>query len=99
MRDNQLIDVSPLASLTGLTRLYLDNNQVSDISALTNLTGLSTIRLNNNQITDIQSLFNLINAQDINLSGNSGIVCEDLDALTALMGEGIVTVPQSCSAE
>ena len=31
---NQISDISPLSSLTGLTRLNLNDNQISDISAL-----------------------------------------------------------------
>eukprot|EP01052_Picozoa_sp_SAG31_P054647 SAG31_NODE_14666_length_793_cov_1.768012_2_plen_62_part_00 len=42
--------MSPLASLTNLTKLNLYNNQVADVSPLAPLTKLTTLYLYNNPI-------------------------------------------------
>ena len=46
----------PLASLTQLTRLQLNNNQITEVSALENLTSLRNLFLSGNPITDMQPL-------------------------------------------
>jgi hypothetical protein len=47
---NEISDLSPLATLTGLEMLGLGHNQISDISPLANLSAL--LSLNENPITD-----------------------------------------------
>ena len=62
---NQVSDISPLASLTNLTWLWLSNNQLSDIAPLAANIGLDdgdTVRLKGNPLdeaairTDIPAL-------------------------------------------
>ena len=60
LANNQISDLSPLASLTNLTLLRLDSNQISDLSPLASLTNLIELRLNFNQISDISPLASLI---------------------------------------
>ena len=43
---NEISDVSPLASLTNLERLYLGSNEISNVSPLVSLTNLKTFFLN-----------------------------------------------------
>ena len=43
----------PLAGLTGLKDLLLQNNEISDISPLAGLTGLNRLDLAGNDISDI----------------------------------------------
>ncbi|MYE91676.1 T9SS type A sorting domain-containing protein, partial [Candidatus Poribacteria bacterium] len=49
-------DISPLAGLTNLRWIRLDNNEISDISPLTGLTNLRWSTLDNNEISDISPL-------------------------------------------
>lgn len=65
-------DISPLASLTKLKRLGLDqNHKISDITPLAGLTELEWLNLNSNLITDILPLKNLVKLQYLNLQYNS----------------------------
>jgi cell wall-associated protease len=48
--DNYIYDINPLANLTSLTHLYLNNNRISDINQLTTLTSLSHVELKQNYI-------------------------------------------------
>ena len=57
---NQIVDVTPLANLTGLTDLWIQFNQVVDITPLANLTTLTKLVLAENQIVDITPLANLM---------------------------------------
>ena len=56
---NPLTDIAPLASLTGLRALTLDETGVTDISPLAGLTALETLWLRNNQIEDYTPLCEL----------------------------------------
>ena len=56
LANNQIGDITPLASRTGLWYLCLGNNQISDIAPLTNLTRLGWLWLDHNQISDITPL-------------------------------------------
>ena len=59
--NNRISDISPLASLTNLTRLGLEGNQISDISPLISLANLTGLWLEENQISDISPLTSLTN--------------------------------------
>ncbi len=65
-----LSGISPLASLTNLTELFLDGNQISDISPLANLTNLTKLDLDYNQISDVSPLSNLTNLTRLDLEYN-----------------------------
>ncbi len=54
-----LSELSPLAGLTGINSLYLNDNPLSDIGSLSNLKGLWALSLNRCQIANITSLKNL----------------------------------------
>ena len=47
-----LTSVESLASLTGLTRLDLDNNEISDLSSLASLPAIRELYLSGNPLTD-----------------------------------------------
>ena len=67
----QLItDISPLAGLTNLEVLRLQDNQISDITPLAQLTNLTELRLDSNQIDDISILAGLMNLTVLNLADN-----------------------------
>jgi len=70
---NNLIggNISPVASLTNLTELYLYANQISDISALASLTKLERLGLAyNGLIRDVSPLANLANLTWLRLEEN-----------------------------
>ncbi|MEG4344274.1 leucine-rich repeat domain-containing protein, partial [Microcoleus sp. A003_D6] len=77
-------DITPLQSLTNLTKLYLSNNQISDITPLQSLTNLTHLYLYGNQISDITPLQSLTNLTDLNLYGNQISDITPLQSLTNL---------------
>ena len=79
--NNQIKDVTPLASLTNLTLLFLDRNQIEDITPLANLTNLTELWIEQNQIKDVTSLANLTNLRWLGLSENQ---IEDVTPLASL---------------
>ena len=54
--DNNISDISPLASLTNLMELILHDNNISDISPLVGLINLEVIDLHGSNISDISPL-------------------------------------------
>jgi len=73
LSNNQIQDVTPLASLTALTGLSLGRNQIKDVTPLASLTALTGLYLEDNQIVDVQPLQGLINTigwDRINLARN-----------------------------
>ena len=66
-------DVSPLAKLTALKVLYLENNIISDVSPLAGLTNLERLDLENNAISDFSPLEKLPEKTSIIWSGNPGV--------------------------
>ncbi|GAH14879.1 unnamed protein product, partial [marine sediment metagenome] len=67
---NQISDISPLAGLRNLERLYLYGNQISNLSPLAGLKKLVNLYLENNQISDISSLAGLTKLGWLDLRGN-----------------------------
>ena len=63
-------DVSPVAKLTGLTRLGLPGNRISDISLLAQLTNLKWLELADNNISDVSPLVKLKNLTWLHIGGN-----------------------------
>ena len=57
--NNRIVDVSPLASLTGLTDLYLNGNQIVDVRPLQDLHTLRELRLAGNPIQDTSPILRL----------------------------------------
>ncbi|MDH4291462.1 MAG: leucine-rich repeat domain-containing protein, partial [Dehalococcoidia bacterium] len=70
LRENQISDISPLASVTSLTELSLKENQISDISPLASLTSLTELSLGENQISDISPVANLTSLTWLDLESN-----------------------------
>ncbi len=60
-------DVTPLAKLTKLRLLLLDNTQVSDVTPLATLMHLVKLNLRNTQVSDVRPLANLINLEWLGL--------------------------------
>ncbi len=78
---NQINDLSPLVSLTGLTELWLHGNQINDLSPLASLTGLTELWLHDNQIDDLSPLASLTGLTELRLHGNE---IDDLSPLSLL---------------
>jgi hypothetical protein len=55
---NEISDIGPLASLTGLFALGLFSNDVSDIDAVASMTGLTYLYFPVNNVTDLTPLVN-----------------------------------------
>lgn len=78
-----IIDYTPIAKMTGLNVLDLDNNKnFSNITVFKNLKELENIDLSGTNITDISSLANLENIRFLNLTGTA---VTDLSPLAVLV--------------
>jgi hypothetical protein len=78
---NQIIDISPLAGMTHLSKLVLSNNQISDISCLAGMTSLNWLNLSDNQISDISCLAGMNSLTWLNLGNN---LISDISPLVSL---------------
>ena len=79
----QIIDLSPLAHLTNLTYLSLENTP-SDISALSGLANLTYLRLVSNSLSDISPLAGLTNLGALRLWNTSISDISPVSGLTTL---------------
>ena len=70
-RDNDISDISSLATLTGLNELKLENNNISDISSLATLSELTHLNLDDNNISDISPLVGLTELEWLNVARNN----------------------------
>ena len=68
LRDNQISDISPIAGLINLQRLYLDDNLISDISPIAGLVELHRISLNRNPVSDMSPLSGLKNLNHLSMN-------------------------------
>ncbi len=68
--DNNITDITPLASLKKLIDLDLEFNQINDILPLADLKNLTNLNLKYNQITDISPLAGLKNLSVLDLGYN-----------------------------
>lgn len=83
--DNQWItDVSPLAGLTNLTQLVLNQNRIADISPLSELVNLWHLDIHHNQITDISALSRMTRLRRLSLRENRIRDISVLSGLTSL---------------
>jgi hypothetical protein len=85
--DNQISNISNIATLSNLTSLALSGNQINDVSALAGLTNLSELFLNNNKISDISVLTGLTSLTLLILDNNQineVSALKDLKNLTVL---------------
>jgi internalin A len=67
---NQVVDLSPLASLTALRRVTLNDNAVSDLNPLRQLYALESLSLDSNKIMDIEPISALPNLVILSLQYN-----------------------------
>ena len=81
---NLILDIGPLAGLTGLTSLDLRYNRIEDLSPLKTLTQLNILSMNNNKIVDIGPLANLTQLTLLWLTNNKIVDVSPLAGLTAL---------------
>ncbi|WP_024747319.1 MucBP domain-containing protein [Levilactobacillus namurensis] len=66
-------DLTPLAGLTNLTELNIQNNSISDLTPLANLVNLTSFSASFNHISDFRPLQGLTNLKDITY-GNQVII-------------------------
>ena len=83
---NQIGDLQPLTSLTGLTALALDQNRVREIEALGGLTQLEQLILADNAVSDIGPLQGLEQLRNLSLERN---LVTDLRPLVDNSGLGV----------
>ena len=81
VNSNTVSDLSPLAELTKLITLNLDENLLSDISPLTKLTNLTWLNLDDNLLSDISPLTKLTNLTWLALDRN---LISDISPLAGL---------------
>ena len=67
---NNISDLTPLAGLTNLGVLYLNDNNISDVTPLAGLTKLTVFDLRYNNISDVTPLAGLTNLTSLYLSWN-----------------------------
>ena len=65
-----ITDITPLAGLTNLETLILNNFRISDVSPISGLTNLRRLVLNNNQISDISPLYGFAGLWGLELNNN-----------------------------
>ena len=82
---NKIIDLSPLAGLTGLVKLSLSHNYITDLSPLAGLTGLVELYLTDNEIRDLTPLSGLTQLAELGLESNEIIDLSPLTGLTELV--------------
>ena len=66
---SELTDITPLANLTNLEAIILNNTKVKDISILKNMTNLKHLEVQNTLVTDISCLKELSDIVYVNLKG------------------------------
>ncbi|BCD97259.1 trypsin-like serine protease [Marinagarivorans cellulosilyticus] len=93
---NQIQDVSPLASMQRLELLVLEGNNISDISALEELTSLFLLVLWNNQVSDISALSNMTSLVVLDLENNNVSDISALENLVNLQTILLVNNPVTC---
>ncbi|MCV6636400.1 COR domain-containing protein [Candidatus Albibeggiatoa sp. nov. NOAA] len=84
LSNNELSNVSSLATLTNLIYLSLNFNQLSDVSPLAALTSLTSLNLYNNQLSDVSPLAALAGLNSLSVGSNQLSDVSPLAALTDL---------------
>ena len=78
---SELSDLTPLASLGALQKLYLGSNALEDLSPLAQLTQLRVLDLSDNRVRNLSALASLTRLQRLDLCDNE---VEDLAPLSGL---------------
>lgn len=81
---NILTDISPLASVTHLKKLYMSDHEIEDISPLSGLTELEDVDLSINRISDLKPLNSAINLKQLNINYNQIVSAKPLENLPNL---------------
>ena len=68
--NNQISDLSPIASLIKLRELWTRHNNISDISPVRGLTDLTHLEVHDNQVSDISAVRNLKNLIELHVGKN-----------------------------
>ena len=84
LRENKLIDLSPLGKCVELGQLYLGNNALSNIDTLGKLEKLWALSLTNNRLSDTKGLSQLTKLSNLDLSSNQLRSVKGLKSLTEL---------------
>lgn len=84
INDNQVSDISALATLDAPISFQLSGNNISDISPLKDLTSLDTLLLARNSIADIAILSDLENLKSLDISSIEATDFTPLENLTKL---------------
>ncbi|CAF1074350.1 unnamed protein product [Rotaria sp. Silwood1] len=93
LSNNELINITPLKSLSSLRVLHLANNHIQDIQILSSLVHLNELDLNNNQISLIPNTFDkLIDLQYLNLSNNRINSWDDINVIRCMNSLFILNV-------
>lgn len=88
-------DLAPLAKLTNLEKLYLDDNKINDLSPLAGLTNLVVLNLEKNFITDVTPLAGMTKLEELQLDRNRISDLTPLAGLTSLKKFNAATNPIS----
>ena len=67
---NQVSDLAPIAGLTELRHLILNDNLISDLSPIAGLTNLESLVLEFNDVSDLSPIAGLINLEHIDFNAN-----------------------------
>ena len=67
---NQVSDLAPIAGLTELRHLILNDNLISDLSPIAGLTNLESLVLELNDVSDLSPIAGLINLEHIDFNAN-----------------------------
>ena len=82
--------MQPLASLTNLETLWLNNNAITDVQPLASLTtNLGWLYLRNNEITDVSPLVGLTNLTHLSLENNPLSAASTGTHIPAMQANGV----------
>jgi Leucine-rich repeat (LRR) protein/GTPase SAR1 family protein len=79
---NKISDLSPLATLTNLQKLYCSRTQVSDLSPLADLNNLQEFNCSSTKVSDLSPLAPLVNLRTLSCSSTQ---VSDLSPITSLV--------------
>lgn len=81
---HDITDLTPIANLDKLERLFMWHNPISDITPLTDLINLQVLKAAHCRISDISALRSLSNLTELNLQSNNIADIQPLENLTQL---------------
>ena len=82
-------DLSPLAKMTGLTRISFCNTDITDLTAIRNLNKLEKLKISQTKISDLSPINFLINLKEIDLSESA---ITDIASLGDNLGLSVVNL-------